>query len=275
MTIKKDDCIFYLWTAKTPPIKNLIEVLRGFLTEGEFKCDASGIKLLEVDPKKSAIINMELKADSFEEYQCNVKKDKKTFDIGINIEELFKIIKTIDTSDTLKLFVRKDKPNKFGIETHCREENNTCTFYINTLDINNNNFTMPPLKYDNTIIMEAARFQKICKNFDACSDIGKMEIRSSGNEVIFRIPGESSTDIENVIKPRKGSKDSTIVNKSKVVHQGIFKSKYLTLFSKCSDLNNLIQLNITNNKPLNLESKIATLGFIRLCLMQMESQEED
>lgn len=272
MTVKKEDCDFYLWTAKTPPIKNLIEVLRGFLTDGRLKCDKNGIKLIEVDSKKAAVIQMELNANVFEEYYCNTKKDNKSIDIGINIEELFKVSKTIDTSDTLKLFVKKDKPNKFGIETHCKEENNRFTVYLNTIDINNNNFKLPKLEYDNTITMSSSRFQKICKNFDGSTD--KIEIRCSGSEVIFRIPG-SSTTMENIIKPMKGDKDSAIISKSKEIRQGIFKSKYLSLFSKCSDLNNLIEINIANDQPIILKSDIASLGFIRLCLGRMESDDDE
>lgn len=272
MSVRKEDCDFYLWTSKTPPIKNVIELLRNFLSEGRLRCSTDGIRLTEVDTKKIAVIQMYLKGDVFEEYYCNCKKDKY-IDIGLNIEELFKHSKSIDNTDTLKLFIKKGKSNKFGIETYCKEENNRFTVYLNTIDINDNKYKLPDTTYKNTITMSSTRFHKICKNFDGSTS--KIEIRCSGSEVIFKVPGNAGDEMENCIKPHKSDKDSNIVSKSKDVHQGVFKSRYLLLFAKCSDLNNLIEINISNDKPIILKSNVASLGYVRLCLAQCDEEDEE
>ena len=46
---------------------------------------------------------------SFEEYFC-----PNEIEIALNMENLFKIVKGIDSNDTLKLYVLKDKPNSFA-----------------------------------------------------------------------------------------------------------------------------------------------------------------
>ena len=119
---------FYLWTSKTPPIKYLIELLRDLLTEGNLECYPEYIKLQAVDPSRDVLIHSKLNADKFEEYHC-----PEHVILGLNMEDLFKIIKNMENTDTLKLFVKKNNVNKLGIETYCKEENTCDTTYINYL----------------------------------------------------------------------------------------------------------------------------------------------
>ena len=48
--------------------------------------------------------------------------------------------------------------------------------------------------------------------------------------------------------------------------QGIFSLKYLTLFTKCTNLCNQINLYIKNDYPLIIRYAVAQLGTIKLCL---------
>ena len=48
--------------------------------------------------------------------------------------------------------------------------------------------------------------------------------------------------------------------------QGVFSLKYLTLFTKCTNLCNLIHLYIKNDYPLVIRYDLANLGHIKLCL---------
>ena len=48
--------------------------------------------------------------------------------------------------------------------------------------------------------------------------------------------------------------------------QGIFSLKYLVLFTKCTNLCNLIHMYIKNDYPLIIKYTVANLGDIKLCL---------
>ena len=148
---------FYLWTSKTPPIKYLIELLRDLLTEGNLECYPDFIKLQAVDPSRVVLIHSKLDANKFEEYFC-----PEHMILGLNMEDLFKIIKNMENTDTLKLFVKKTNINKLGIETYCKEENTCDTTYLNLMDLSNNDLNIPPIEFDNVIVMSSNRFQKIC-----------------------------------------------------------------------------------------------------------------
>ena len=92
-----DEYNFYLWTSKTPPIKYLIELLRDLLTEGNLECYPDHIKLQAVDPSRVVLIHSRLEGEKFEEYYC-----PQHIVLGLNMEDLFKIIKNMENSDTLK-----------------------------------------------------------------------------------------------------------------------------------------------------------------------------
>ena len=48
--------------------------------------------------------------------------------------------------------------------------------------------------------------------------------------------------------------------------QGIFSLKYLVLFTKCTNLCNIIHMYIKNDYPLIIKYNVANLGDIKLCL---------
>ena len=125
----EDYNFYFTWTSKTAPIKYLIELLRDLLTEGNLECYPEFIKLQAVDPRV-VLIHSKLEAKEFEEYYC-----PERIVLGLNMEDLFKIIKNMENTDTLKLFVKKDNVNKLGIETYCQEENTCDTTYINLMDL--------------------------------------------------------------------------------------------------------------------------------------------
>ena len=62
---------------------------------------------------------MKLNAENFEYFYC----EKKTT-IGINMMNMFKLIKTMNNNDTLTLFIEKDNPNRLGIEINNIEKKN-------------------------------------------------------------------------------------------------------------------------------------------------------
>ena len=258
MSVDLKDYSFYLWTSKTPPIKYLIELLRDLLTEGNLECSETGIKIQAVDPSRVVLIHSKLKAEQFEEYYC-----PDTLVLGINMEDCFKIIKNMENNDTLKLFVRKDNPNKIGIETFCKEENTCDTTYLNLMDLPYEKMEIPSQTFESVISLPSSRFQKICRIIFNFSE--KIEIECEGNKLKFR---GCNTNIkqETVIKPTPSGMKFIKNEKPEEIIQGFFELRHLVLFSKCTNLSTTIHLHIKNNYPLVLKCDIANLGEIKLCL---------
>ena len=258
MSVDLKDYSFYLWTSKTPPIKYLIELLRDLLTEGNLECSNTGIRIQAVDPSRVVLIHSKLKAERFEEYHC-----PETIILGINMEDFFKIIKNMENTDTLKLFVKKDNPNKIGIETFCKEENTVDTTYLNLMDLPYEKMEIPSQTFETVMSLPSNRFQKNCRTIYNFSE--KIEIECENNKLKFRGCNQN-TPQEIVIRPTPNGMKFIKNDRPDEIIQGFFELRHLVLFSKCTNLSSSIHVHIKNNYPLVLKCDIPTLGEIKLCL---------
>ena len=256
--------LFHLWTSKTPPIKYLTELLKDLLTEGNLECSADGIKLLSIDPGRTVLIHLKLDKSSFEDFKC-----EQPIVLGINLEHFFKIIKNMENSDTLRLFVEKDNVNRLGIERYNKEENINNTIYQSLIDIPVQRRDIPSPSFKSVIVMSSARFQKICREISQFSE--KIEITCISNQLIFKGCNESASQ-EIRIKPCANGITFEQNSPDEII-QGVFKLKHLVQFSKCANLSSNIRILIRNDYPIVLHCDIAGLGFVRLCLAP--NAEED
>lgn len=266
MSNNMNDYIFYIWTSKTAPIKYLTELLRDLLTEGNLECSPECIRLQAVNPTRVVLVHAKLYGDKFEEYYC-----PKPIVLGLNMEDTFKVIKSMDNTDTLKLFVKKDNVNKLGIETYCKEENTCNTTYLNLMDLPVSKMNIPPAQFDNVIVMPSGRFQNICRGIFNFSD--KIEIECVGSQLVFK-SCNSMIQQESRVKPTPNGLRFIQNDKPDEIIQGVFELKHLVSFSKCSSLSNTIQIHIKNDYPLILKCDIAGIGEIKLCLAPQADNTE-
>ena len=97
-------------TVQSIAIKILCESLKEILTDANLIIDENGIKLIAMDSTKSVLIFLKLESSKFESFYC-----KERIKIGINFLNLFKLIKTINNSDTLTLFIHENDTNKLTL----------------------------------------------------------------------------------------------------------------------------------------------------------------
>ena len=249
---------FYLQTSKTPPIKTTSEVLKEILTEGNLECSSEGIKLMAMDSSHTVLIHLKLEGKNFEEYYCPNKNV-----LGVDIISFHKIIKTMENSATLKLYVKVDNPNVLGIDMFTREKNTLDEFELNLMDLNHRPMNAQPAKFESVISMKSDHFQKICRDMSNFSE--KVEIKSVGSELVFR---GCSVNIKHksVIRPASGCMEYIQNENPDEIIQGVFDLKFLVSFSKCTSLSNEIYIHLKNDYPIILKCDVASLGEIKLCL---------
>tara|TARA_B110000881_G_C18179148_1_gene319249 strand:- start:10 stop:570 length:561 start_codon:yes stop_codon:yes gene_type:complete len=176
---------------------------------------------------------------------------------------LYKLIKTINTSDTLSFFIHKDDTNKLGIKLNNNEKNTETIYKLNLLDISQEEINIPPAEFDSELTMPSQDFQKLIRDMVNISD--ETEIKSSGTNLIFNCQGDFASQTTILGETQNGLQFIHNLGEEYLV-QGIFSLKYLLLFTKCTHLCNQIQLYIKNDYPLIIQYTIASLGIIKLCL---------
>jgi proliferating cell nuclear antigen len=220
--------------------------------------DKTGIKLIATDNSQVVLIHMKLNAEKFEYFYC-----EKKISIGVNMMNMFKLIKAMTSNDTLSLFIEKDNPNRLGIKINNVEKNAQTVFKMNLLDISEDELTIPPAKFETELTLPSSDFQKIIRDM---TNIGEnIEIKSVGEALILNCEGDFANQ-ETVLCQTQGGLSFSKSAGPELPIQGIFSLKYLSLFTKCTNLCNLIHLYIKNDYPLVIRYDVANLGHIKLCL---------
>ena len=265
MPEKKNDKNFSLEikTVQSSAFKVLIEALKELLSDTVIEFDETGLKIVTTDQSHVILVHLRLYADKFEYYYC-----EKPMKIGINMLNFYKIIKTINSNDTLTLFMNKNDNNKLGVRIENGEKNNRTTFEINLIELDNLSFEIPPVEFNSVTTMPSNDFQKIIRDMHNIADTA--EIKNTQNEFILSCTGDFcsqetvlyNNDFVNI----KNDNNSEII-------QGIFSLKYLFLFTKCTNLSNHVLIYLKNDYPLIIEYSCASLGAIKLCLTQKIEHE--
>ena len=122
--------------------------------------------------------------------------------------------------------------------------------------------------FSSVINLPSTDFQKIIRDMSCISE--KLEIKSVGNELIFRCSGQFATaEIRRV--ETDGSMEFIQKQDSNKIIQGEFSLKNLGYFIKCTNLCSQIEMYLENDLPLVVKYYVASLGEIKLCLAPLPS----
>ena len=263
-----DDTNIYLLNIKTiqaSTFKQVIDALKEILMDVNLEIDETGIKIVAMDNTHIVLIHLKLEADKFEIYEC----EKKIY-VGINMLRLHALIKTITNNDILSLYILKDDPNHLGITIDNNEKNYKTNYKLSVLDIDVLNIQIPPVDFHTIINMPSSYRQKIIRDMHNLAEF--IEFRNINDKLILSCKGDfcyqetilgSEKSQSITIKKNSSEEDQEII-------QGIFSLKYLSIFTKCTNLSNTVEIYLKNNYPIILRYTIASLGEIKLCLSQQD-----
>ena len=251
-------------TVQISPFRTLMTALKDILLETNITFQQDGIRIINMDKSHTILAHLFLEAQNFEFYEC--KKDKII--IGVNMFHLFKLINSIDNDDTLTIYIENEDYFE-GIVSNLSlkfENGNIKQCKIQKLKLiepEPEELQYPDVKFSSIINLPSADFQKIIRDFSCISD--KLEIKSVGNELIFKCKGQfASAEIHRI--ENDGSMGFLLKQDSSKIIQGEFSLKNLGYFIKCTNLCSQIELYLENDLPLVVKYNVASLGSIKLCV---------
>jgi proliferating cell nuclear antigen len=239
--------------------KILIEALKELLTDTCIEFDETGLKIIAMDNSHIVLVHLKLDANKFEHFVC-----KNKLSIGVNMLNFHKLIKTINSNDTLTLFMDETDINHLGIKIENGDKNTKTTYKLNLLDLDNPHISIDPTEFNSVITLPSTDFQKICRDMSNVSEL--VEIKNIYNQLIFTCKGDFCC--QETVLSDSDNKQSCIgaSASSNEIVQGVFKLKYLVLFTKCTNLCNTIELYLKNDYPLIIKYAVASLGDIKLAI---------
>lgn len=256
-------------TVQIAPFRTLMTALKDILLETNISFQPDGIRIINMDKSHTILAHLFLAAPNFEFYECT----KEKIIIGVNMFHLFKLINSIDNDDTLTIYIENADYND-GVVSHLalkfeNGEIKQCkTQKLRLIEPEQEELVYPDVKFSSIINLPSADFQKIIRDLSCISD--KLEIKSVGNELIFKCSGQfASAEIHRA--ESDGSMGFVLKQDSAKVIQGEFSLKNLGYFIKCTNLCSQIEVYLENDLPLVVKYDVASLGSIKLCLAQLPS----
>ena len=256
-------------TVQIAPFRTLMTALKDILLETNITFQPDGIRIINMDKSHTILAHLFLAAPNFEFYEC--KKEKII--IGVNMFHLFKLINSIDNDDTLTIYI-ENADYADGIVSHLalkfeNGEIKQCkTQKLRLIEPEPEELEYPNVKFSSIINLPSADFQKIIRDLTCISD--KLEIKSVGNELIFKCSGQfASAEIHRA--ESDGSMGFVLKQDASKVIQGEFSLKNLGYFIKCTNLCSQIEVYLENDLPLVVKYNGASLGEIKLCVSSLPS----
>ena len=264
-----DGNVLTIKTVQIAPFRTLMTALKDILLETNISFEPDGIRIINMDKSHTILAHLYLAAQNFEFYEC--KKEKII--IGVNMFHLFKLINSIDNDDTLTIYI-ENSDYVDGIVSHLalkfeNGEIKQCkTQKLRLIEPESEELEYPDVVFSSIINLPSADFQKIIRDLSCISD--KLEIKSVGNELIFKCQGQfASAEIHRA--EADGSMGFIKKQDSSKVIQGEFSLKNLGYFIKCTNLCSQIEVYLENDLPLVVKYDVASLGSIKLCLSALPS----
>jgi proliferating cell nuclear antigen len=142
------------------------------------------------------------------------------------------------------------------------DKNSMTVFKLKLLDINQEEFSIPPVELECVITIPSNIFQRLCRDMLSISETLTIE---SGDTLKISCEGDFASQETYIGEATHGL---TFNKKSdKELVKGKFSLKHLNLFTKSTNnLSNTIEILMKNNYPLILKYNVANLGEIRYCL---------
>jgi DNA polymerase III sliding clamp (beta) subunit (PCNA family) len=92
-----------------------------------------------MDTSHVVLVHLKLDAPKFEFYHC-----PDLLCIGVNMLNFHKLIRTINTNDTLTLYVDTADMNHLCIKIENQDKNSRTTYKLNLLDLDHQDITVDP-----------------------------------------------------------------------------------------------------------------------------------
>lgn len=245
-------------TVQSTAFRVLVESLKEILTdvpiefrrmeedegsESSGKKSKGGMRIMAMNSKKTVLIHLKLDAANFDVFIC--KKPKIT--IGVNMLNLFKLIKTINNSDILTLFMDSEDMSRLGIQVENAEKKNKTIYKLKLMDLDNDKLEVPPTEFDAVISMPSTDFHKLCRDMHGITEL--IEIQCVDKKVILRGDGDIADQETKLGETINGLSVKRTDDNNNIV-QGKYELKHLVMFTKCTSLCTIINIYMKNDYPL-------------------------
>jgi proliferating cell nuclear antigen len=245
--------MIYFKTVQASAFKTAFEVLKDILNDVNFVFTAEGVTMTTLDTARVALVNLNMLSENFEEYTFT--GDQESVIAGVNVTNMFKILKTIQNNDTLSFYIKDSEHIHIKIENASKKS--TTSFSLKLLDINTDVIMLPEVHMQAVTTIQSIDFQRMCRDMHNIGN--EVTIKRSKNLFTVSCNGDFASQNTDIETSNELEEDC--------IFEGTYSLKYINLFTKATSMCSLVQIyQEKENKFLLIKYKVANLGEISFYL---------
>jgi len=249
--------VFTLQTVEVSILRILFTGLKDFLVDTNMIFTPEGIFIVDMDKAHTILVSLELHRNKFDYYQC--KRDKIV--IGVNVQNLHKIINAMDNNDTLTMYIdnsdfRDGVVSNLTFRTESSTQTQQKVTKFRTFEPAQEELEFPVIHYSARLPQTSADFQKIISNAAGTTNAEKITIQYVNGLTIYKY----KSNFAEVTLTRGTQVESS---SEMTVFHGEYPLKYLVCITKFTNLCQSMSLHLEQDMPLTASYNVGTLGEIR------------
>ena len=240
----------HLKTVQASAVRSVFEVLKDIINDVNVYFKEDGVTIITLDTARATLVHMHLGAENFEEYKC-----VQPITAGINMNNTYKLLKSMSNNDTLTINIVNTDYMEFVIENVTKRS--STRFNLKLLDINEDVLDAPDIQMDVITTMPSIDFQRIVRDMGNIAT--DMSIMRKGQTLELSCIGDFANQTTVIEYPDEvqGEVGNT------------FSLKYINLFTKATGMCSSVQImqqSESNDMPIIFRYTIANLGDIKFYL---------
>jgi proliferating cell nuclear antigen len=250
---------FHIRTLQGNVIKSLFDTLKEIIHDVTLTFDETGIRISAMDGSKVSLVYLKLNAEAFEEYKCS-----KSHEIGINVLNMFKLLRSAGSHDSILLRNLKSDPHVLEITIQNFDKNSLTKFNMKLIEIDSEYIEVNDIEFDTIVTMPSNYFQRLCRDMSDITD--HLCIIKKDGELSFNSDYSSATDFASQKTIIGDSDTGKITTLDEADYENKFSLKYLTGFCKASGLSSVVELYLKESYPLVLKYSVGSMGNLKFVI---------
>lgn len=234
------------------------------IVKKKVEAEKGGLKIVEVNDYETIIIHIRLHAPNFFKFDCK----KQSYSIGLDPSNMFDLLKNIDQSGQMTIYVNEANKQTLNIELQNDEKRSRSYHDFKLLDLNERKITPLPPEFDIIVEMKTEDFHNMCKELASvgqfmiveCTE-KKIEFKCKGNIRNSRKEFEHDDNRENGTVSITVNKNRANKNEPVIVRE-IYDLNDIIMFNKCKSLCTDIQILLRNEYIMFIRYEVASYGMM-------------
>lgn len=231
-------------------LKGIVETLSGIIDETQFRVNPTEFTISAMDPSRICLLKLSIKKDNFDQYQCD--KESK---IGLNLDDLDKILKRCATDDSIEL-IFSEKDQKIKIKMQREGSSRSRTFSLALLDIDIEEIPMENLlkiEYPSRWVIDPQFLVEAIKDAEIYSEI--LNIKAVEDQgLVFSSSGQIGEMEYNL------SLKDLLETDVKGSNTGSYSLTFLKAILKISSITEKLEISLKTNNPLKMNFNLLEGG---------------